>query len=222
VLSSELKCEKTTQADFQYRVEMEKGTADVLSMNVVGPFVRKRRDVTLKVVNHIVQPDTEQDVLMVSVVERFGRNGNKSLAFCSGWKLKKGAMASSAAPDDNNIVVMGADARDMSIAVNHLIENGGGQVIVADGKIVEFLALPVGGIASDLDAKEIAHRETLLNRAAHALGCDLPEPLMYMFFLPITAIPDYAITDVGPVDCIALKTFDPILGLSPEKQGRRP
>ena len=38
---------------------------------------------------------------MVSVLERFGRNGNKSLAFASGWKLKKGAMASSAAPDDN-------------------------------------------------------------------------------------------------------------------------
>ncbi|SCY40285.1 Adenine deaminase [Desulfoluna spongiiphila] len=217
VLSSELKCEKTTKADFEYRVDMEEGTAEVLSMNVVGPFVRKRRDVTLTVENHIVQPDTDQDVLMVSVVERFGRNGNKSLAFCSGWKLKKGAMASSAAPDDNNIVVMGADANDMSIAVNHLIENGGGQVIVEGGKIVEFLALPVGGIASDLDAKDISHRETLLNKAAHALGCDLQEPLMYMFFLPITAIPDYAITDVGPVDCIALETFDPILGLNPAK-----
>ena len=217
VLSGELKCEKTTQADFEYRVELKEGTAEVLSMNVVGPFVRKRRDVTLKVQDHVVLPDTDQDALMVSVVERFGKNGNKSLAFCSGWKLKRGAMASSAAPDDNNIVVMGADARDMSIAVNHLIENGGGQVVVCDGEVVEFLALPVGGIASDLSAKEIAHRETLLNKAAHALGCDLPEPLMYMFFLPITAIPDYAITDVGPVDCIALKTFDPILSLNPAR-----
>ncbi|WP_136799731.1 adenine deaminase [Desulfosediminicola ganghwensis] len=217
ILSSELKCAKTTPKDFEYRVDMETGEAEVLSMNVVGPFVRKRRDVTLKVENHIVQPDTEQDVLMVSVLERFGRNGNKSLAFCSGWKLKKGAMASSAAPDDNNIVVMGADANDMSIAVNHLIENGGGQVIVADGEVIEFLSLPVGGIVSDLDAREIASREVELTKAANALGCDLPDPLMYMFFLPITAIPDYAITDVGPVDCIALTTFDPILGLNPSK-----
>ena len=217
ILSSELKCAKTTPKDFEYRVEMENGEAEVLSMNVVGPFVRKRRDVTLKVENHIVQPDTEQDVLMVSVLERYGRNGNKSLAFCSGWKLKKGAMASSAAPDDNNIVVMGADANDMSIAVNHLIENGGGQVIVADGEVIEFLSLPVGGIVSDLDAREIASREAELTKAANALGCDLPDPLMYMFFLPITAIPDYAITDVGPVDCIALTTFDPILGLNPSK-----
>lgn len=54
----------------------------------------------LNVENSIVKPDIEQDVLMVSVLERFGRNGNKSLAFCSGWNLKKGAMASSAAPVD--------------------------------------------------------------------------------------------------------------------------
>jgi adenine deaminase len=213
ILSSELKCAKTTKADFEYKVDIENGQAKVLSMNVIGPFVRKRRDVTLQVKDHIVQPDTQQDVLMVSVLERFGRNGNKSLAFCSGWNLKEGAMASSAAPDDNNIIVMGADAADMSLAVNHLIENGGGQVVAAGGKIVEFLPLPVGGIASDLEPEEIAAREILLTKAANQLGCDLPEPLMYMFFLPITAIPDYAITDVGPVDCIALATFDPILEL---------
>lgn len=213
VLTSELKCNKTTKEDFEYKVDIKEGKAKVLSMDVKGPFVRKRRDVVLQVKDGIVLPDTEQDVLMVSVLERFGRNGNKSLAFCSGWKLKKGAMASSAAPDDNNIIVMGADAEDMSIAVNHLIENGGGQVIVADGKVIEFLPLPVGGIASDLDAEEIAKLDTLINKAANELGCDLPEPLMYMFFLPITAIPDYAITDVGPVDCLALDTFDPILGL---------
>lgn len=217
ILSSALKCAKTTKEDFEYKVDIEKGQAKVLSMNVIGPFVRKRRDVVVKVNDYIVQPDTEQDVLMVSVLERFGRNGNKSLAFCSGWNLKKGAMASSAAPDDNNIIVMGADASDMSLAVNHLIENGGGQVVVADGKILEFLSLPVGGIASDLEPEEIARREVLLTKAANQLGCDLPEPLMYMFFLPITAIPDYAITDVGPVDCIALETFNPILELIKEK-----
>jgi adenine deaminase len=150
---------------------------------------------------------------MVSVLERFGVNGNKSLAFCSGWKLKRGAMASSAAPDDNNLIVMGVNAEDMSIAVNFLIENGGGQVLVADGKVLDFLPLPVGGIASDEEPAKIAAREKELSAIAKQLGCNLTEPLMYMFFLPITAIPDYAITDVGPVDCVNLVIFDPILEL---------
>lgn len=217
ILTGELKCAKTTKEDFEYKVGIEKGQAKVLSMDVKGPFVRKRRDVVLEVKDGIVQPDIEQDALMVSVLERFGRNGNKSLAFCSGWKLKKGAMASSAAPDDNNLIVLGANAEDMSVAVNHLIENGGGQVVVADGKVLEFLPLPVGGIASDLEPEVIAEWEKRVNKAANELGCDLPEPLMYMFFLPITAIPDYAITDVGPVDCIALDTFDPIIELIENK-----
>ena len=211
LLTSKLKCAEFTAEDFTFKVEQKDGKVKVLSMNVIGPFVRKRRDAILNVENHRVQPDVENDVLMVSVIERFGKNGNKSLGFCSGWKLKKGAMASSAAPDDNNIVVLGANPEDMAVAVNHLRENGGGQVVVCDGKIMEFLPLPVGGICSDDEPEEIARIEKLLSLAANELGCDLPEPLMYMFFLPITAIPDYAITDVGPVDCIALKTFNPIL-----------
>ena len=217
VLTSRLKCELTTPEDFEYKVAIKEGTTKVLSMDVKGPFVRKRRDVTLQVKNHIVMPDTTQDALMVSVIERFGRNGNKSLAFCSGWNLKNGAMASTAAPDDNNLIVMGTNALDMSVAANHLIENGGGQVVVADGKVIEFLPLPVGGIVSDEKPEKIAYIETLLTKAANELGCNLPDPLMYMFFLPITAIPDYAITDVGPVDCIALDTFDPILELTETK-----
>lgn len=213
ILKGALKCNITTKADFEYKVNIRNGRAKVLSMNVEGPFVRKRRDVELDVVDGIVLPDTEQDVAMVSVLERFGINGNRSLAFCSGWNLKKGAMASSAAPDDNNLIVMGVDANDMSIAVNYLIEKGGGQVIVADGEIVDFLSLPIGGIVSDLEPEEVSYREERLNKAARDLGCMLPEPLMYMFFLPITAIPDYAITDVGPVDYRNLSTFDPILEL---------
>lgn len=170
----------------------------------------------LKVANGVIQPDTQQDAIMVSVLERFGKNGNKSLAFCSGWKLKNGAMASTCAPDDNNLVVMGSSAEDMSIAVNHLIEQGGGQVVVENGKVIEFLPLPVGGIVSDEEPEVIAELEKKIDEAARRIGSDLPNPMMYMFFLPITAIPDYALTDVGPVDYCALTTYDPVLELVEE------
>ena len=55
--------------------------------------------------------------------------------------------------------------------------------------------------------------EKKIDEAARDLGSDLPNPMMYMFFLPITAIPDYALTDAGPVDYCALTTYDPILEL---------
>ncbi|MEG1858452.1 MAG: amidohydrolase family protein, partial [Pseudoflavonifractor sp.] len=62
VLVGKLKCALTTEADFAYKVDLANGTAEVLSMDVKAPFVRKRRDVVLKVRDHIVMPDTEQDV----------------------------------------------------------------------------------------------------------------------------------------------------------------
>lgn len=216
IFKGQLKCKMTTKEDFEYKVPIQNGKAKVLSMDVKGPFVRKRRDVELKVANGVIQPDTQQDAIMVSVLERFGKNGNKSLAFCSGWKLKNGAMASTCAPDDNNLVVMGSSAEDMSIAVNHLIEQGGGQVVVENGKVIEFLPLPVGGIVSDEEPEVISELEKKIDEAARRIGSDLPNPMMYMFFLPITAIPDYALTDVGPVDYCALTTYDPVLELVEE------
>lgn len=213
VFNGELKCRLTTPEDFQYKVAIEKGTAKVLTAETKGPFVRKRKDVVLSVEKGVVVPDPAKDVAMISVIERFGVNGNRSLGFCSGWTLQRGAIASSAAPDDNNLVVMGVSAEDMSIAANHLIKNGGGQVVVEDGKVVEFLALPVGGIASDDEPEVVAEAEARLTAAARRLGSELPDPIMYMIFMPITAIPDYAITDCGPVDCIKLCVYDPILEL---------
>lgn len=200
-------------SDFDFRIETDSESVKVLSMAVSEevPFVRKRRDVVLGVEDSIVKPDVDQDALYVTVVERYGKTDNKPVAFCSGWKLKSGAMASSAAPDDNNIICIGTNTNDMAIAINHLIRAGGGQVVVNDGEVTEFLSLPIGGIVADLAPEEMAARETKLDNAARELGCELPAPFMYMFFLPITAIPDYAITDIGAIDCIALQKFDPVL-----------
>jgi adenine deaminase len=58
----------------------------------------------------------------------------------------------------------------------------------------------------------MARREQRLEAAARRLGCDLEEPFMSLSFLPITAIPDYAMTDVGAVDVVNMQRFDPVLG----------
>jgi len=56
----------------------------------------------------------------------------------------------------------------------------------------------------------MARQEDALDDAARALGCALPWPFMYMFVLQITAIPDYAITDLGTINCLELKVVDPV------------
>lgn len=202
-----------TADDFAYHVDLEEGTALVETIHSVGPFMRKRRDVELAVKGGIVQPSAEKDVALVSVVERFGINGNLSKGFISGWSFTKGAIATTAAPDDNNLVVAGANTEDMALAANTLIEQGGGQVVVIDGEVVSFLPLPIAGIASDLEPEELAKKEIELEEGAKAIGSQLPDPIFYLSFLPITAIPDLAITDGGNVDYTKLSYFDPILEL---------
>ena len=112
-------------------------------------------------------------------------------------------------------VVAGANYEDMALAANTLIEHGGGQVVVLDGKIVSFLPLPIAGIASDMTPEELAQKENELDEGAKTLGSRLPDPIFYLSFLPITAIPDLAITDGGNVDYTKLSYFDPILQLKP-------
>jgi adenine deaminase len=212
-LSTPFPMSEATPKDFTVSTKFPDGQVRVLAIELTEQiFVRKRRDVILQATSGRVTPDIEQDIVMVSVVERYGKTSNRPTAFLYGFGLKSGALATSTAPDDNNIVAIGASENDMAIAVNYLAEKGGGQVVVNHGKIIEFLHLPIGGIVSDLDPHEMAIKESNLDQAAKALGCTVDWPFSYLFFLPITAIPDYAITDVGLVDVAAMAVFDPVLG----------
>lgn len=213
-LQGKLQHELLKPADFDYQVDLADGTATVEAIHSVGPFVRKRQDVELTVKNGVVQPDVAKDTALVSVIERYGINGNQSRGFLHGWSIKRGAIATSASPDDNNLVVAGVNTDDMALAANTLIECGGGQVVVVDGKVVALLELPIGGITTDLTPAELAAKEIELKTAAEQLGSELPDPLFYLSFLPITAIPDLAITDGGNVDYTKLAYFDPILELN--------
>lgn len=187
------------------------GKATVRTIKSVGPFMRRQRDVELQIKDHVLQPDPKNDVAAVSVIERYGINGNLSHGFISGWSLQQGAIATTASPDDNNLVVAGVNYQDMTLAANTLIEQGGGQVVVANGKILAMLPLPIAGITTDLPLEKLANQEAQLMQAARQLGCQLPDPLFYLSFLPITAIPDLAITDGGCVDYPKLAYFDPVI-----------
>ncbi len=204
---------RAAPADFQVRADPAARSVRVLSMQMSPdvPFVRKRREVTLAVHDGIVHPDIAQDTLYVTVVERFGKTSHHPVAFISGFGLREGAMASSASPDDNNILCIGTNPADMAEAVNRVAEAGGGQVVVRGGEVLAWLALPIGGIVADLPPEEMAAREAELDDAARELGCSFPSPFMYMIFLSVTAIPDYAMTDLGLIDCVSLQVISPVL-----------
>ena len=183
-----------------------------MQMSPDVPFVRKRREAVLRVRDGIVYPDLEQDVLYVTVVERFGRSRHHPVAFISGFGLRAGAMASSSSPDDNNILAVGTSPEELAHAVDHVASAGGGQVVVRDSQVLAWLPLPIGGIVADMPPHQMALAEAELDEAARQLGCRFPSPFMYLIFLSVTAIPDYAMTDLGLVNCVSLSVISPILG----------
>ena len=147
-----------------------------------------------------LKPDLAADVIKVAVIERHGKNGNVGRAFVTGFGLKKGAIASSVGHDSHNITVIGTNDEDMAVAVNRVIETGGGFAVAENGTITADLALPIAGLMSSASFEEISENLKRLRSAAHDLGCVLPEPFLQVSFLALPVIPHLKMTDRGLFD----------------------
>jgi len=204
-------------ADLYLKVDPQAAYADVLCVHVDldEGLLSRRRDARVPVRDGKVQPDPEQDVLYISVTDRYTGNGMTGLGMISGFGLKHGAIATSLSPDDCNIICIGASVDDMAVAINHLVRLGGGQVVVDGGRVMADLPLPLCGILADVSVEEMAAMERKLNEAVYGLGTRLRRPFFFLIFLSITAIPEYAMTDRGLVAHATRSVINPIQNVVP-------
>ena len=165
-----------------------------------GLIITYRETAVLEVSDKGTLPDIENDVIKIGVIERHGINGNVALSFTKGFGLKRGAIASSVGHDSHNITVVGVSDIDMAVAVNRLIELGGGFAVADGGKVTAELALPIAGLMSTLSFEQVAEKLHRLREAAFALGCTLPEPFLQVAFLALPVIPHLKMTDRGLFD----------------------
>jgi adenine deaminase len=165
----------------------------------------------LPVDNGHVGADTSQDLVHIAVVERHHATGNIGKAFIGNFGLKRGAIASTIAHDNHNIVVMGVSPEDMATAVNRAAEIGGGIVIVDDGKVIGEMSLPVLGLMCDDDAATAAERRKAMIAKSQEMGITVPDPFMFLSFITLVAIPAMAVTDKGYVDVMTQQLVNPVL-----------
>lgn len=167
----------------------------------------------LKVQRGIVISDIRKDVLQISCIERYGRNGNIGKAFVKGFGLKNGAFAESIAHDTHNILVVGTNIKDMTIAVNEVIKMDGGISVVKDSKVIGELRLPVGGLITDeLTGPEVSEKYIQLeNILKNDLGCTVHAPFMHLSFLALSTSPKWKITDKGLIDVNNFEILNPIV-----------
>lgn len=149
--------------------------------------------------------DVGRDILKLIVVERHHATGNVGVGFVRGFKLKRGALASTVAHDAHNVVVVGVTDADITRAIAALEEMQGGQVAVVDGQIRASLPLPIAGLVSERPLEEVVERVAALNAAAQAVGCDLAAPFMALSFLSLSPIPELKLTDQGLIDSVRMR-----------------
>ena len=150
--------------------------------------------------NFVYQPD--KDIVKIAVVERHQNTGNVAVALLKDYGIKRGAVALSIAHDSHNIIVVGTSDEDMAFAVEKLIEQEGGIVLVDGGNIIESLPMPIAGLMSNKSGQWVDQKLTSIHHAAvNSLGIknDL-EPVMTLCFMALPVIPEIKLTDMGLFD----------------------
>ena len=175
---------------------------------IPGQILTRRRDERVREVEGFIEPDPERDILKLVVVERHKASGNIGRGLVRGFGLKRGALASSVAHDSHNLVAVGADDRDILQAIKELERLQGGLVVVAGGKVISSLPLPLAGLLSNEPLKTVAEKLARLEQAASDLGCSLPSPFSVLSFLALPVIPELRLTDQGLVDVTSFKILE--------------
>ncbi len=202
---------RATAEEMQVQASGSSATANVIGL-IPDQNLSDALTATLRVENGVVQPDTQQDVLPMHCLERYGRNGNIGRGFVKGFGMTSGAMAESIAHDTHNILVTGTNYEDMALAVNHVIEMGGGIALAQGGRIIDDMRLPVGGLITDeLSGAEVSRKiRELEDTAKNQLGCKVHAPFMHLSFLALSTSPKWKITDKGIVDVENFEILPPV------------
>ncbi|MGC9516826.1 MAG: adenine deaminase [Methanomicrobiales archaeon] len=208
IIDSSFISNKKTPSEFEISSKNTKETVRVIKV-IEGQLLTDEAQKSLKVKDGNIQPNTDEDVLKISVVERYGHN-RISNAFVHGFDLKRGAIASSVAHDSHNIIVIGTNSSDMAVAVNNILKNKGGLTAV-NGSVKYSLKLPIAGLMSVKSASEVSADLNKLHEIVKKMGCNLESPFMTMSFMALLVIPKLKISDKGLFDGDSFQFVDVII-----------
>jgi len=150
-----------------------------------------------------------ENILKVAVFERHKNTGKKAVGYIEGLGLKNCSIAQTIAHDSHNIIVVGDNEKDMSLAVNTIIDIGGGIVMVSNGKVLDHLSLPIAGLMTDEDPIIVKEKVENLNVIARNYGVKKEfDPFLTLAFMALPVIPDLKITARGVFDYREFKFID--------------
>lgn len=175
-------------------------SALVRSMQVApGSTIAGQVQVEAPIVDGQFVADPENDLLKVFVFERHHETGTYAHGFVKGFGIH-GALAQTVAHDAHNLLVVGDNDADMALAAKTLVECGGGEVAVEDGKILGLVKLPICGLMSPEPVEDVAADVERIEESWKDMGCTMPSPFMTMALLSLACIPSLRLTNRGYVN----------------------
>ena len=157
-----------------------------------------RRDVDVKG-GTLVLPD---DMIRMAVCNRYAHDQPTRVAFLENWGTWRGAFATTVSHDSHNLTIFGRDPKDMALAANTVRDMQGGLAVVADGKVLSRLALPLAGLISENPLKDIARDFADLRSELDSLVDWQPPYLVFkaLFGASLVCNAGPRLSDVGLVD----------------------
>ncbi|UYZ57596.1 adenine deaminase [Hymenobacter latericus] len=165
-----------------------------------GQLITAADPASVPVLAGLLVPDVANDVLKLTVVNRYQPDARPAVAFIRGFGLQRGALASSVGHDSHNITAVGCSDEALARAVNLVIEAKGGLAAVGDNGEELLLPLPVAGLMSDGEGYAVAEAYTAVDQLAKHLGSPLRAPFMTLSFMALLVIPALKLSDKGLFD----------------------
>lgn len=165
-----------------------------------GQIVTDRLAVKMEAHGGEVLADIQRDILKIAVFERHVGSRHKGVALVQGFKIHRGAIATSINHDCHNVIATGSSDELIAKAVNELCRIDGGIIVVSDDGQIESLPLPIGGLMTSEPPARVSQSLRRLKDLAKKIGCELEEPFLQLSFLALPVIPTLKVTDQGLID----------------------
>lgn len=193
-----IKCKKASMEDFQLQASGTSVLCNVIQTQPHSTFTKHIQKV-VPVVEGRIDYQSE-NLCLLTVFERYGKNGNIAHALLNQPITKRGAIATSWAHDHHNVMVMGNHEEDMILAQHTLCEMQGGYVVVQEGHVVAKAYLEIGGIISAQPIEVLAKQLQEVRIAMQQLGYVHDNEIMSFSTLSLPVSPELKVTDVGMIN----------------------
>ncbi|MCH8859645.1 MAG: adenine deaminase [Thaumarchaeota archaeon] len=203
-----VKLRKFTENYFHVTSKSSSVNVNLISMQT--EIITKKDESELHTKNGNVLASQDKDIWKVAAFDRTFGSKKHTVGFLKNFGAQIGAFASTWNFHENDMIVIGSNEKDMTVAANNLVKTQGGMTVVSDGKTLATLPLQIAGIISIDPFEKVSQNFADLISTLVESGCKFKKPHLIPLFLPFLALPSIRILYRGIVD-VKNRCFIPTL-----------